>query len=117
MYSLEDYCCHNSSCADAGIRGKGNLRWHGYSGHKRQIRGFTCRTCGKYFSERKGTVLEQSRLPQEKALSMLEHLRDGCGVRSTSRLVGVSPNTVVRYSRLAGKHAVAVHDELVAFSP
>ena len=96
--------------------GKGNLRWHGYSGHKRLIRGLYCGTCGKYFSERKGTVLEHSRLDEVKAISLLEHLRDGCGVRSTSRLVRVSTNTVLRYSRRAGKHAVAIHDELVAFS-
>jgi hypothetical protein len=29
----------------------------------------------------------------------------------------VAPNTVVRYSRLAGGHARALHDEFVAFSP
>ena len=117
MHTLEEYCCQNASCSDAGIRGKGNLRWHGYSGHKRLIRGLYCSTCGKYFSERKGTVLEHSRLDEVKAISLLEHLRDGCGVRSTSRLVRVSTNTVLRYSRRAGKHAVAIHDELVAFSP
>jgi transposase-like protein len=42
---------------------------------------------------------------------------EGCGVRKTSRLVGVNKNTVIRYSRLAGEHARALHDELVAFSP
>lgn len=117
MHPLESYCCQNPSCSDAGVRETGNLRWHGYSGHKRLIRGIYCRTCGKYFSERKGTVLEHSRLEEGKALALLEHLRECCGVRSTSRLVGVTPNTVVRYARLAGKHAVAVHDEQVALSP
>jgi hypothetical protein len=29
----------------------------------------------------------------------------------------VNRNTVMRYSRLAGEHAKAIHDELVAFSP
>jgi hypothetical protein len=38
-------------------------------------------------------------------------------VRSTARLVGVNPNTVVRYCRLAGPHAAQLHDEFVAFSP
>ena len=117
MPNLEELCCQNPQCPDAGIRGKGNLRWHGWSGHKRQIRGVFCRTCGKYFSERKGTVLEHSRLPTEKAISVLEHLREGCGVRSTARLVGVAPDTVTRHARRAGRHAQALHGELVAISP
>jgi hypothetical protein len=62
-------------------------------------------------------VLEHSRLQESKASSLPEHLRGGCGVRSTSRRLGVAPNTVVRYACIAGKHAVAVHDELVAVSP
>ena len=44
-------------------------------------------------------------------------LADGCGVRQTSRLVGVGKDTVVRYGLLAGGHARQLHDELVGFSP
>lgn len=117
MHDIDTLCCQNEKCPDAGIRGKGNLRWHGTSGQKRQIRGVYCKTCEKYFSERKGTVLEHSRLEEEKAISLLEHLREGCGVRGTGRLVGVEPNTVVRYARLAGRHGFMLHDELVALSP
>ena len=47
----------------------------------------------------------------------LEHLREGCGTRATSRLVQVDKNTVTRYVRLAGPHAQRLHHELVAFSP
>jgi transposase-like protein/IS1 family transposase len=116
-HPIEIFCCHNPECPDYGIRGKGNLRWHGWSGHSRRIRGLHCRTCGKYFSERKGTVLEHSRLPDEKAVSLLEHLRDGCGMRQTARLIHVNPNTVIRYARLAGNHAFNLQNELVATSP
>ena len=48
---------------------------------------------------------------------MFRHLADRNGVRATARLVGVAPNTVVRYGRLAGDHALRLHDELVAVSP
>ncbi len=34
-------------------------------------------TCMKVFSERKVTVLEHSRLPLEKTISLMEHLREG----------------------------------------
>ena len=76
-----------------------------------------CRTCGERFSERKGTPLYRARLSTEHALDILAHQREGCGVRATARLTGVDKNTVMRYSRLAGEHAKALHDEFVAFSP
>ena len=76
-----------------------------------------CRTCKARFSERKGTPLFDARLPPEKVESVLEHVAEGCGVRQTGRLCRVAPNTVARYSRLAGEHAEAAHDDLVALSP
>jgi len=117
MHPIEHFCCQNADCLDYGVRGKGNLSFRGWSGQSKRIRMVYCRSCGAHFSERKGTVLEQSRLPEEKAVALLEHICEGCGTRSTSRLVGVDKNTVTRYVRLAGAHAEKLHDELVAFSP
>jgi len=37
-------------------------------------------------------------------------------MRKTGRLVNVDPDTVSRYTRLAGEHAEELHDELVDFS-
>ena len=51
------------------------------------------------------------KLDEKKAVSLLEHVCESCGVRKTSRLVGVNKNTVMRYSRLAGEHAKKLHDE------
>jgi transposase-like protein len=48
---------------------------------------------------------------------VLQHLQESCGVRQTSRLVGVNKNTVVRLALAAGRHAQDLHDERVAFSP
>lgn len=76
-----------------------------------------CRACKARFSEFKGTPFFNSRLPRDKALAVLEHLAEGCGVRQTARLVGVNKDTVTRLALLAGGHARAAHDELVAFSP
>jgi hypothetical protein len=65
----------------------------------------------------KGTALFNSKLPHGKVLAILEHLAEGCGVRQTARLVGVNKDTVTRLALLAGQHAKATHDELVALSP
>ena len=117
MRELEAFCCQHSSCADYGQRGAGNLRWHGWSGKKKQIRMLYCRTCKQYFSQRKGSALWQSGLPEDQAVSVLEHIGEGCGVRQTARLVNVHRNTVCRLNRQAGDHAARTHDEVVALSP
>ena len=76
-----------------------------------------CRTCKARFSERKGTPRCDARLPPEKVESVLEHVAAGGGVRPPGRLCRVAPNTVARYSRIAGGPARDAHDDLVAVSP
>ncbi len=117
MDDLKNFCCLNPDCSDYGLRGRDNLRVCFRNGPNQQRRVLACRTCQKRFSERKGTPLYRAKLAEEKALSVLQHLQESCGVRQTSRLVGVNKNTVVRLAVLAGEHAQELHDELVAFSP
>ena len=116
MDDLCRFCCQNEGCLDYGKRGHGNLTvCMRYGPHQRRL--LYCRTCKDRFSERKGTPLFDARLPQAKVVEVLQHVAEGVGVRQTSRLVGVSKDTVVRYSLRAGAHAQQLHDELVAFSP
>ena len=114
---IEAFFCHNSACQDHGKRGHGNLYFRGWSGRDKKIRMVYCRTCKKASSERKGTALERSHLPPDKAVSVLQHLREGVGVRATSRLTGVARDTISRHLAKAGGQAKNLHDELVAFSP
>jgi transposase-like protein len=116
MDDLDCFCCQNPECPDYGKRGHGNLTVCMRYG-RQQRRLLYCRTCKDRFSERKGTPLFDARLPQDKVVAVLQHVAEGVGVRQTSRLVGVSKDTVVRYSLRAGEHAQLLHDELVAFSP
>lgn len=117
MQALSKFCCQNKRCPEYGKRDADNLTICGRFGKNNQIRLLYCRTCKKRFSERKGTPLFRMKLDEKKAVSLLEHVSESCGVRKTSRLVGVNKNTVMRYSRLAGEHAKKLHDELVALSP
>lgn len=117
MDEFSRLCCQNTACADFGKRNAGNLSVCGRFGKAKRLRLIYCRTCTARFSERKGTPLFQARLGEDKILAVASHVAEGCGVRKTGRLVGVTPNTVSRYSRLFGQHAKALHDELVAFSP
>src|SRR5262245_28950370 len=88
---LSRFCCQNHDCPDHGQRGLGNLTACSRYGKHKHIRLLYCRTCRYRFSERKGTPLFGSQLPQDKALSVFQHIADRNGVRATARLVGVAP--------------------------
>lgn len=108
---VSDLCCVNSQCPDYDKRGVGNLLCRKLYGQPRR-RFVRCRSCRREFSERKGTALFGVHLSTAKAMSVLEHLADGCGVRQTARLTGVTPNAVMRLTKKSGGHAAATHDEL-----
>jgi len=116
MDDLHGFCCQNANCPDHGLRGRDNLRV-GFRYGPRQRRLLVCRSCQARFSERQGSAFFGSRLQDEQAHAVFQHLQDGCGVRQTARLTGVDKDTVVRYALRAGEHAQQTHDELVAFSP
>jgi transposase-like protein len=68
-----------------------------------------CTTCDQHFSERANTPLFGLRTAEEKLISIAEHLANGTGVRATARLCKVSLNTVLRFTKRAGKHAELFH--------
>ncbi len=81
---LAELCCVNSECADSGRRDHGNLSVRtGKGGGYWRI--LYCRTCRAEFSERKGTALFGTKRRPEKILAVAEHLKEGCGIRKTSR--------------------------------
>lgn len=113
MPPISEFSCINPACPDSGKRGHGNLRVPQSSGKHDSLRFLRCRTCGTRFSERANTAVSEAWLPLEKGVRILEHLAEGCGIRKTARLVGVTKDTVLRLQRKAGAHAKALHDELV----
>jgi LacI family transcriptional regulator len=117
MNDLKEYFCQNKNCAQYGVRDTNNIRVRAYYGKNRAKRLLYCTACKQTFSERMGTVFFNSRLSESTVVSILEHVVEGTGMRKTGRLLHVDPDTVIRYTRLAGAHAEQLHDELVSFSP
>ena len=115
MDDLKNFCCQNKNCPKHGVRGEDNIRVRATYGPN-DTRLLYCLICKKPFSEHRGTVFFDSRLPKETVVSLLEHVVEGNGMRKTGRLLKVDHDTVSRYTRLAGEHAEELHDELVAFS-
>ena len=114
MDDLDKFCCPNKNCPKHGVRGEGNIHVRNWYGPNKTTRLLYCLICKKRFSEHRGTVFFDSRLPKETVVSILEHVVEGVGMRKTGRLVNVDPDTVSRYTRLAGEHAEQLHDELAA---
>jgi hypothetical protein len=107
------FACPNPDCTAYGQRGQPTLRPHGWSSKRLGIRCLRCQVCQKSFSERAGTPFYRTHLPEAKSLDIAQHLVEGNGMRSISRLCGVTLNTVLRFALHAGEHAAAFHDEMV----
>jgi transposase-like protein len=112
-HDFSAFACPNPDCPAYGHKDQGNLRPHGWSSKKQGIRCLRCTTCGKSFSQRAGTPLFGIRLSQDKALAIAQHLAEGNGMRPTSRLTGVSLNTVLRFAHRVGDHAHEFHEQMV----
>jgi transposase-like protein len=109
---LDTLACVNPECQLFGRTDEGNLTVRKVYGHD-QLRLLRCRTCGEEFSERRGSALFNTKLPEAKAEEVINHLGEGCSVRATARLVKVAKETVARLLRVSGRHAERLHDQHV----
>jgi transposase-like protein len=109
---LATLACVNSECQHYGQSGLDNLsirKVYGRDG----IRLLRCGSCQDEFSERRGTALFNTKLSEPKAIDVIDHLDEGCSVRSTSRLTKVAKATVARLLKVSGRHAQRFHDQEV----
>src|SRR6266508_1462857 len=98
--ALETLACVNEDCPVYGQPGQNNLtirKTYGQDG----IRYLRCRSCGAEFSEWKNSALWNTKVSEEKAVTVAEHLAEGCFLKATARLAKV------------GVHAEAFHNERV----
>jgi len=109
---LDTLACVNPECQRFRLTSQDNLTVRKVYAQDR-IRLLRCRTCGEEFSERRGTALFNTKISEEDAESIINHLDEGSGVRTTARLVHVSKDTVARLLRMAGRHAERLHDQRV----
>lgn len=107
---LASLCCVNTQCPLAGRHGAGNLSVRkGKGGGRWRI--LRCAACRSEFSERKGTALWGSRMSLDKTLAIASHLKEGCGIRQTARLVSASKDGVTAVAKRLGLHAKQFHDQ------
>ena len=109
---LETLACVNERCESYGQKGQHNLTVRKIYG-KEGIRYLRCQCCGKEFSERKRTALWNTKVTEEKAIAVAEHLGEGCSLKATARLVKVNASVVRRLNGQLGEHGETFHDERV----
>ena len=109
---LDTLACVNPECQQFRLAGQDNLTVRKVYGQDR-IRLLRCRTCGEEFSEWRGTALFNTKVAEERAEFLINHVDEGCGVRATARLVHVAKDPVARWLRRAGRHAEWFHDQRV----
>ena len=54
-----------------------------------------------------------SKIGEAKAVSVAEHLAEGCSLKGTARLVRVDPSTVRRLNAKVGRHGQLFHEQAV----
>jgi transposase-like protein len=100
--------CPNESCCARGQIGAGNISIHG-----RKRPRYRCHTCGKTFSERKGTALEGLRIDEETVRQVITLLAYGCPLQAIVHAFGLDERTVAAWQKRAGVHCKRIHEEIV----
>jgi transposase-like protein len=107
---LASLACVNPNCEYYGQPGCHNLSIRKEYGKYERIRYLRGTHCREEFSERKNTALWNCKLPEQKAVSVCEHLSEGASFKGTARLVRVDPSTVRRLNKRSGQHGQQYHD-------
>lgn len=108
--------CPNKACPDYGKlqkdRPKRNIKKAGKTKKGRQR--FQCKTCGKTFTETKGTIFYRRRTDEDEIIETLAFVAEGVRVSSLARVKGHKEDTILDWIRAAAEHAEAIEEILMA---
>jgi transposase-like protein len=80
---------------------------------KKGVQRFRCKTCGKTFTETKGTIFYRKRRSEHEILETLALLAEGSRISSLARAKGHKEDTILGWLREAAQHAEAVEEILM----
>jgi transposase-like protein len=99
--------CPNAACPDYGKlqadQSKANLKKIGKT--PRGVQRYQCKTCGKTFTETKGTIFYRKHAPEGEILEVLALLAEGNRISTLSRVKGIKEDTILSWLRDAARHA------------
>jgi transposase-like protein len=107
--------CPNESCPDyqklQTTQIERNIIKAGKS--RKGVQRYECKTCGKTFTETKGTLFYKKRTDEDEILETLALLAEGSRISSLSRVKGHKEDTILSWLREAGEHTEAVEEVLM----
>ena len=106
---LSFFACPNGDCADFNRFDADNLSIAEWMGKDKAIRRLYCKTCGTRFSERQGSLMQYTKLPEADVVRIVKCLGHGCSIEATADICEVDTRTVQRFLEEAGKRAEDFH--------
>jgi transposase-like protein len=107
--------CPNESCPDYGKLQNGqdraNLKKIGKT--PRGVQRYQCKTCGKTFTETKGTIFYRKHAQEYEILEVLALLAEGVRISTLTRVKGIKEDTILRWLREAAQHAEQIEEVLM----
>jgi transposase-like protein len=100
--------CPNLDCKARGQVGEGNIVIH-----SRKRPRYRCKTCGKTFSAKEGTMFAGLRKPTEVIVIVVTLLAYGCPVQAIVHAFELDERTVASWRDRAGKHCERLHQARV----
>ena len=107
------FSCPNPHCARFNRPGEGNITHRSWTGRHKHIERLRCTACGREFSEREGTLMAGSKLPEDTVIRLVQCQRWGVCDEGTADICGVDLKTVHRFQRVAAQRAQTHHRQSV----
>jgi hypothetical protein len=107
------FSCPTPGCAEFNHPGEGNIAHRSWTGTHQHIERLRCMACGREFSEREGTLLARSKLPEDTVVRLLKCQRWGVCDAGTADICAVDLKTVHRFQQVAAQRAETHHHQVV----
>lgn len=107
--SLAMFACPNPDCDAFNRFDAGNLRVCEWMGKDKSIRRLYCNRCHCRFSERQGSLMQYTKLPEPAVVRIIKCLGHGCSVEAAADICEVDPRTIERMLEKAGRRAEDFH--------
>ena len=111
---FRDVACPNAACPNFEIAGIGNIAGNGtYKTKNKRVRKFVCRTCGKSFTSRSGTVFHDLRTDKDTFILGLKTVLNDIPLRKISYILDIKLDTIRDWLLRAANHSEKVNDMFI----
>ena len=103
------FSCPNPQCRQFNRSGEGNIVHRAWTGKHKNIERLRCTVCTQEFSERAGTLMARSKLPEETVERLLQCQRWGVCDEGTADICAVDLKTVHHFQQVTAHRAETHH--------